>query len=103
MPVGLMERIAPINTAFDPERIAIPVLAWAELPAAIPDKGYKFCTCYWVLAHRKGIPDCYDSLWIFIVPLPTSFMGLPIVKFPGGRITISGQYEGQSRNDCATT
>ena len=61
-----MERIVPINTFFDPERFAIPMLAWAELPPCILDKGGKLCACHWVLAYRQGIRDRYDFLWVFI-------------------------------------
>ncbi|HEY6763500.1 MAG TPA: site-specific integrase [Candidatus Sulfotelmatobacter sp.] len=83
MVAGLMERIAPINTSFDPERSAIPMLAWAELPPCILDKGCKFCMCHWVLAHRKGIRDCYDFLWIFIGTSTDFVHGAADCEFPG--------------------
>src|SRR5579859_258280 len=83
MPASLTGRIAPINAFFDPERSTIPMFAWFELPPCIPDKGRKFCTCHWVLAHRKGIRDCYDFLGVFIGASTDFVHGAADCEFPG--------------------
>jgi hypothetical protein len=91
MLASLTECITPMNTFFGPERFTVPVLAWAELPPCIRDKGCKLSTCDRILAHSEDVPYRCDFLWIFIAASAVSAIGLPIVNLPAGIIFISGQ------------